>query len=195
MHDREEMTLSRRSLLAGAVVPGVTGSMLGSTRAFAKGEPAPKNRGPAPNLFKLEHVQVEPVAPPFVHAHEQSATGRQRVVQFRRVIEEKRLVIDDDGTEIHAMTFNGSVPVPLMVVNQEDYVEPTLVNPASNTLTHNIDFHASTGALGGGALTIIQPGEEVKLRFRASRPGARGALSAGRRSSATPGNPPPPAAG
>ena len=43
--------------------------------------------------------------------------------------------------------------------------------PASNTLTHNIDFHASTGALGGGALTIIQPGEEVKLRFRATRPG------------------------
>ena len=27
------------------------------------------------------------------------------------------------------MTFNGSVPGPLMVVHQDDYVELTLVNP------------------------------------------------------------------
>ncbi|MBG6288938.1 MULTISPECIES: copper-containing nitrite reductase [Pseudomonas] len=171
MLDQEEISLSRRTLLAGAVVLGVTGSMLGSGTAMADGEAAPKNMGPAVDLSKLEHVQVELVAPPFVHAHEQRAKGKPKVVQFRMVIEEKKQVIDDDGTEIHAMTFNGSVPGPMMVVHQDDYLELTLVNPASNTLTHNIDFHASTGALGGGALTIIQPGEEVKLRFRATRPG------------------------
>ena len=69
------------------------------------------------------------------------------------------------------MTFNGSVPGPLMVVHQDDYVELTLINPDTNMLQHNIDFHAATGALGGGGLTLINPGEQVKLRFKATRAG------------------------
>ncbi len=63
------------------------------------------------------------------------------------VIEEKKIVIDDAGTEVHAMTFNGTVPGPPMVVHQDDYLELTLINPETNTLLHNIDFHAATGAL------------------------------------------------
>jgi len=38
-------------------------------------------------------------------------------------------------------------------------------------MEHNIDFHASTGALGGGGLTHIYPGEETVLRFKATKPG------------------------
>ncbi len=38
-------------------------------------------------------------------------------------------------------------------------------------MQHNIDFHASTGALGGGALTLINPGEQTTLRFKATRAG------------------------
>lgn len=171
MHDQEEISLSRRTLLAGAVVLGVTGSMLGSGSALASAEPAPKNMGPAPDLSKLERTRVELLTPPLVHAHEARAKGKPKVVEFTLVIEEKTLVIDDDGTQVHAMTFNGSVPGPLMVVHQDDYVELTLVNPATNSMAHNIDFHAATGALGGGALTIVSPGEQVKLRFKATRPG------------------------
>lgn len=171
MHDQEEMSLSRRTLLAGAVVLGVTGSVLGSGRALADAEAAPKNMGPAPDLSKFQRTKVELLTPPLVHAHELRATGKPKVVEFTMVIEEKTLVLDDDGTQVHAMTFNGSVPGPLMVVHQDDYLELTLVNPATNTMAHNIDFHASTGALGGGALTIVSPGEQVKLRFRATRPG------------------------
>ena len=58
-----------------------------------------------------------------------------------------------------------------MVVHQDDYVELTLVNPHTNTLQHNIDFHAATGALGGGALTLVNPGETAVLRFKATRAG------------------------
>jgi nitrite reductase (NO-forming) len=36
---------------------------------------------------------------------------------------------------------------------------------------HNIDFHAATGALGGGSLTLVNPGEQVVLRFKATRTG------------------------
>src|SRR5690606_27368857 len=126
----------------------------------------------AREMANLPREKVDLVDPPFVHAHEQVATGGPKVVEFTLVIEEKEMVIDDYGTTVHAMTFNGTVPGPLMVVHQDDYVELTLVNPDTNVLQHNIDFHASTGALGGGALTLVNPGEQVKLRFRATRAGA-----------------------
>ena len=123
------------------------------------------------NVDHLEHVHQELVPPPFVPTHDQVATTGPKVIQARLVIEEKIMVIDDDGTEVQAMTFNGSVPGPLIVAHQGDYVELTLENPEGNSLEHNIDFHAATGALGGGALTHVQPGEKAVLRFRATKPG------------------------
>ena len=69
------------------------------------------------------------------------------------------------------MTYNGSVPGPMIVVHEGDYVELTLVNPKTNTLLHNIDFHASTGAMGAGELTKVSPGQQVKVRFKATKPG------------------------
>ncbi|HCL74286.1 copper-containing nitrite reductase [Stutzerimonas nitrititolerans] len=119
----------------------------------------------------LPHVKVSLVAPPQVHAHEQVAPKEPRVVQFRLVIEEKKMVIDDQGTTLQAMTFNGSMPGPTMVVHEGDYVELTLVNPATNTMPHNIDLHAATGALGGAAMTLVSPGQEAVLRFKADRAG------------------------
>jgi len=70
-----------------------------------------------------------------------------------------------------SMTYNGWLPGPLMVVHEGDYVQLTLINPETNELPHNIDFHAATGALGGGGLTLIYPGEQTTLRFKATRPG------------------------
>ena len=42
--------------------------------------------------------KVSLVAPPFVHEHEQVATGGPKVVEFTMTIEEKPVVIDDEGT-------------------------------------------------------------------------------------------------
>jgi nitrite reductase (NO-forming) len=119
----------------------------------------------------LERVVQKLVAPPMLPVHEQAVTGPPRVVQVRFEIEEKVIDVDASGAKIWAMTFNGSVPGPMIVVHQDDYVELTLVNPKTNTLPHNIDFHASTGALGGGELTLVNPGEEVVLRFKATKAG------------------------
>ena len=44
-------------------------------------------------------------------------------MEFTLVIEEKKVVIDEQGTTFQAMTFNGSMPGPLMVVHEGDYVE------------------------------------------------------------------------
>ncbi len=169
MDGQDRVEVSRRTLLGAAAFAGVFGAVLASVPARA--EDAGVTTGPAPDLGALPRVQVELVPPPLVHAHEQVAVGGPKVVEFTIVIEEKELVLDEYGTTVHAMTFNGSVPGPLMVVHQDDYVEVTLVNPDTNQMQHNIDFHAATGGLGGGGLTLINPGEQVKLRFKATRAG------------------------
>jgi nitrite reductase (NO-forming) len=118
----------------------------------------------------LIRINQQLVAPPFLPEHDQIAQGGPKIIQVRLVAEEKKIDIGN-GTTIQAMTYNGSIPGPAIVVHQGDYVELTLVNPTSNTMLHNIDFHAATGALGGGELTKIKPGQQMMLRFKATKPG------------------------
>src|SRR5262245_22220865 len=121
--------------------------------------------------LKLSRQKVELVAPPFVHPHEQVTRQGPKILEFRLTVEEKRIAIDDMGTKLQAMTFNGSIPGPMMVVHEGDYIEVTLVNPETNSMPHNIDFHSATGASGGGDLTLVNPGERVVLRWKATRTG------------------------
>lgn len=164
---------NRRTVLAGAAMAGVLAPTFVSAQKIEK--PLTKKHLPIEteeDISQLPRVKVELVAPPFVHAHEQVATTGPKIVECTMTCEEKKITIDpEDGTQTWAMTFNGTVPGPLLVVHEGDYVELTLVNPATNLLTHNIDFHASSGAMGGGDLTVIDPGEKVVLRFKADRPG------------------------
>ncbi|SVB23583.1 uncharacterized protein METZ01_LOCUS176437, partial [marine metagenome] len=122
------------------------------------------------NSVEISKVVQELVNPPLVPEHTQVAEGPPKIVQIKMVIKEKEIEIAPE-VYIHALTFNGSVPGPLIVVHQDDYVELTLVNPSSNSMMHNIDFHASTGAMGGGELTKVSPGEKVVLRFKATKAG------------------------
>jgi nitrite reductase (NO-forming) len=121
--------------------------------------------------LNLLRERVTLVPPPFVHTHEQATKSKPKIVEFTLTVVEKPIVIDDAGTTIPGSTFNGSIPGPLMVAHEGDYVEVTLVNPATNKMAHNVDFHAATGALGGGGLTHVNPGERVVLRWKATRAG------------------------
>lgn len=106
------------------------------------------------------------------HPHDQVATEGPAII-------EKEMQVDEDAW-VQAMTFNGAVPGPRMVVHEGDYVELPLFNPPENMMQHNIDFHAATGALGGGSLTLVNPGEKAVLRLKASSAiaGTRGAAHA-----------------
>ena len=117
------------------------------------------------DVDSLPRVKQQLVDPPMLSEHDQVSTG-QKVVQVKMEIIEKKMVIDEAGTEIWAFTYNGTVPGPMIVAHQGDYIELTLVNKSQNSMVHNIDFHASTGAMGGGALTDIAPGEEVVYDLR-----------------------------
>src|SRR5690606_28414211 len=152
----QQFNLTRRSMLAGAAVPGAMGPLVTASFAKANEEVAPVTN--PTDLSSLRRVKVDLVKPPFFHAHTQKADGPPKIVEFTLTIQEKKMVIDDQATEVHAMTFDGSVPGSLMVVHQDDYVELTLINPETSELQHNIDFHSATGALSGGALTVVNPG-------------------------------------
>jgi nitrite reductase (NO-forming) len=110
------------------------------------------------------------VAPPFLPKHDQVAKGGPKVVAIRLTVIEK-LIKADANSSYWALTFNGSVPAPMIVVHEGDWVELTLVNPRTNTMPHNLDFHAATGALGGASLNLVAPGEEVVLTWKAIKPG------------------------
>ena len=130
-------------------------------------------------LADAQSVTQELVDPPFLPIHEQVASGPPRIVNITLEIIEREVEIAP-GVFDWQMAFNNSVPGPVPVVFQWDWVDLTLVNgttdtvrfgSADNQLPHNIDFHASTGALGGGGLTIVAPGQEVGLRWRAVKSG------------------------
>lgn len=118
----------------------------------------------------IERVKQKLVVPPFLPVHDQIAEGGPKIVEIELNVIEKEIEIAPN-VFVQAMTFNGSNPGPMIVVHEGDYVELTLKNPKTNTFVHNIDFHASTGALGAGALTHVSPGEQVKIRWKAEKVG------------------------
>jgi nitrite reductase (NO-forming) len=119
---------------------------------------------------KFEHVKEQLTAPPMLPAFDQVAKGDPKIIDVTLTVEEKKMEVAP-GDSIWAFTFNGTVPGPVIVAHQNDFIELTLRNPATNTQQHNIDFHAATGAMGGGDLTLVNPGQEVKIRFKCTRPG------------------------
>jgi nitrite reductase (NO-forming) len=152
---------SRRNLLGVGAITAAAAT-LATTAAKADD---------AVDVSKLPRVKQTLVAPPFLPEHDQVAKTGPVVLEVTMTIEEKKIVIDKEGTEIWAFTYNGTVPGPMIVAHEGDYVELTLKSLPTNMMEHNIDFHASTGALGGGALSKILPGQEVVLRWKAIKPG------------------------
>ena len=181
---------SRRNVLRGSVLAGAaamtgTAALTGpraprldranaaSARLYkAAGEQSADSTAKPADLSGYTRVKQELVAPPFAPEHDQVATGGPKIVEITMETTEKLMTVDaDTGAEVWALTYNGSVPGPLIIVHEGDMVELTLRNPHDSMMEHNIDFHASTGALGGGGLTHVYPGEETVLRWKAIKPG------------------------
>lgn len=76
-----------------------------------------------------------------------------------------------DGTTINYWTFDGTVPGPFIRVQEGDTVRLTIHNDETSLHPHNVDFHAVTGPGGGGAATIVAPGETKTFTFKALNAG------------------------
>ena len=118
----------------------------------------------------LPQVTEEMVAPPMLPKFDQVDKDGPKVVKVTFTVQEKKMEVAP-GDSIWAFTYNGTIPGPMIVVHQGDFVELTLKNPSTNTQMHNIDFHAATGAMGGGDVSLVNPGQQVTFRFRCIRTG------------------------
>ncbi|MBO9400157.1 copper-containing nitrite reductase [Shimia sp. R9_3] len=184
------MKTSRRNVLRGSMLAGAAVMAGASVKATPRAPKIDAINATSTHLYKTAgkqetastakpadlsgytRVKQELVAPPFAPEHEQVATGGPKIIEITMITEERLMVVDEDtGASIWALTYNGSVPGPLIICHEGDMIELTLRNPESSMMEHNIDFHASTGALGGGGLSHVLPGEEVVLRWKATKPG------------------------
>jgi nitrite reductase (NO-forming) len=73
-----------------------------------------------------------------------------------------------DGVVMNAMTFDGTMPGPLMVVEEGDVVEITLRN--EDTVPHGLSIHAAY-MNSSAQISGVNPGQEKTVRFRATYPG------------------------
>jgi nitrite reductase (NO-forming) len=91
----------------------------------------------------------------------------QPVKKFELVAGRRDLVIGE-GVVFKAFTFSGTVPGPLIIVEEGDRVEITVRNP--DTIMHGLSMHAANTqtALSVGA---IPPGQTKRLTFTAEYPG------------------------
>lgn len=77
--------------------------------------------------------------------------------------------IHPGGISYKSMVFNGSIPAPVIAVDEGDTLEITLINNGSTV--HTLDFHAGYGAsqaLSGN----VKPGESKTWRLKADIAGA-----------------------
>jgi nitrite reductase (NO-forming) len=78
----------------------------------------------------------------------------------------------EPGVTFTYMTFNGQIPGPFIRTRVGDTVDLTIRNHESNSMVHNVDFHACRGPGGGAEATVVAPGETKRLRFKVTYPGA-----------------------
>ena len=122
------------------------------------------------NEVKPRNVDLKPVPAPAL-PEIPDCDGEPRNVRFTLETVEVEAEIAP-GVTFPFLTFNGAVPAPAIVVCLGDWVEVTLKNAASSIFPHNVDFHAATGALGGGAASIVGPGQQTNFRFQTLKEGA-----------------------
>lgn len=75
------------------------------------------------------------------------------------------------GITFNYWTYNDTVPGPLFRARVGDIIEVTIHNRPESLHHHNVDFHAATGPGGGGAVSVVGPGETKVFRFKALNPG------------------------
>lgn len=117
-----------------------------------------------PSMVGMQDGILEPVA-----EHVMPDMGRESVKVYLETTEVLSEIAP--GITYNYWTFNDTIPGPMVRVKQGDIVEVTIHNKETNLHHHNVDFHAATGPGGGGAVSIVNPGETKTFRFKALSPG------------------------
>jgi manganese oxidase len=82
--------------------------------------------------------------------------------KFTLIVEENHTIpISTMGHELHAWTFNGTVPGPTMRMTEGDVVKITIINSPNSKHSHSLHMHS----LQPGAGDIIAPGKNITYTF------------------------------
>lgn len=112
----------------------------------------------------IDNGFLVPVDPHEVHNNQ--ANVRELKLETTEILSEIA-----PGITFNYWTFNNTVPGPLFRVAEGDLVKVTIHNKETNLHSHNVDFHAATGPGGGGAVSVVAPGETKEFYFKALNPG------------------------
>ncbi|HLF97609.1 MAG TPA: multicopper oxidase domain-containing protein [Methylococcaceae bacterium] len=150
--------LSFHCSLPGHRDMGMRGSIAVAGQAVAEAKPqaAPATAAPA----AADYAVYDPKAPPLMlgQTHDIDLVAIEAPVAIAK------------GVAQQLWTYNGAVPGPVIRVKVGDTIRVHFKNPASNTLPHSVDFHASQVAWND-EMTSIKPGEEKLYEWRADYAG------------------------
>jgi len=113
-------------------------------------------------------VVADESAAPYV-LRDPTAPKLATVFDIDLTVEEKVMTVAK-GFSQAVWTFNGSVPGPVIRVKVGDTIRIHLKNPATNKLSHSVDFHASQVAWND-EMTSIKPGGEKLYEWKADYAG------------------------
>ena len=153
--------------IPGHAAAGMTGSIsvAGSTAGPAASG-GDSHGGPAP----VTNVAADPNAPNYTLYDATAPKPLDGTVHdIDLVVEEKDMTVANGFVQA-VWTFNGTVPGPVIRVHLGDTVRVHLKNPATNKLSHSVDFHASQVAWND-EMTSIKPGEEKLYEWHADYAG------------------------
>ena len=157
--------LSFKCSVPGHADAGMTGEIMVEGAAAASANPD-DHGGPAPS----SDVAADPNAAPYtLYPAEAPALLPGTTHDIDLVIEEKLMTVAP-GFVQSVWTFGGTVPGPVIRVKVGDTIRVHLKNPATNQMSHSIDFHASQVAWND-EMTSIAPGEEKLYEWKAEYAG------------------------
>lgn len=97
------------------------------------------------------------------------------IKKFTLIADDRNIVKISPDNTLHpggifykAMTYNGTIPGPAIVVNQGDIFQITVYNKGD--LVHSLDLHGIQGP-SHALISVIKPGENSTLKAKAEYPG------------------------
>ncbi|HKJ33571.1 MAG TPA: copper-containing nitrite reductase [Balneolales bacterium] len=143
--------------VAGASIPFITGKGKKATPPKTKSTILPTGK-------IVKRVAADPTNIP-------APIHRSHAITHDITLEAKEVTAEiEPGVTFKYMTWNGQIPGPMIRIRQGDTVNVTLKN--STNRAHNVDMHAVYGTGGGNMATLVVPGGESHMRFKAMYPGA-----------------------
>jgi len=149
--------------IPGHAAAGMTGTIMvkgGAAAGDSHGGPSPDTGAVEPDPNAPKYELYDATAPTVLE-------GTTHDIDL--VVQEKTMTVAE-GYVVNVWTFNGTVPGPVIRVHQGDTIRIHLKNPATNKLSHSVDFHASQVAWND-EMTSIKPGEEKLYEWRADYAG------------------------